>query len=36
MPDYPVVHPSDWGDAWLNYPGILEDWPPNYDEESTV
>ncbi|QDV55408.1 hypothetical protein [Rosistilla oblonga] len=32
MPDYPVVHPSDWGEDWPSYPGILDDWPPTYED----
>ena len=30
---YPVVHPGDWGDDWPSYPGILDDWPPTYEDD---
>jgi hypothetical protein len=33
MPDYPVVHPGDWGEDWYKYPGILDDWPPAYEDD---
>ena len=33
MPDYPVVHPGDWGEDWYKYPGILDDWPLTYDDD---
>ncbi|WP_197231849.1 hypothetical protein [Novipirellula artificiosorum] len=26
-PDYPVVHPGDWGENWPSYTGILDVWP---------
>ncbi len=33
----PFVDPGDWGEDWPSYPGILDEWPPSYedDEESS-
>ncbi|TWT66686.1 hypothetical protein [Allorhodopirellula solitaria] len=33
MPDYPVVHPGSWGEDWYKYPGILDNWPPSYEDD---
>ena len=30
---FPLVHPEDWGEDWSTYPGILDDWPPTYEDE---